>query len=453
MSMLSEKKSDISIVLCGQAGQGIQTVEKLFTRIMKDVGYNFFATKEYMSRVRGGMNSTLLRISSKPVKAFIDKIDIMLPLDPGAMEHLSKRISEETLIIGDKEKCFSEVSNERTCINVSFAKIAKEDIGDEIYSNTIAVGVLLGLLGIDIEKVRDTIKSFFAGKNEDIIKNNITALGKGYEHGTTNSKNMQMEFDIECDEQIARQMLINGAEAIGLGAIAGGCNFISSYPMSPSTGVLVFLAQKSGDFGIVVEQAEDEISAINMGLGAWYAGAKALVSTSGGGFALMSEGISLSGMLETPIVIHLAQRPGPATGLPTRTEQGDLELALYSGHGEFPRAIFAPGTLEEAFTVTQKAFEFADKFQIPAVILTDQYFMDTYYNTPLFDTSNIAPENHFVKTSSDYQRYEITDDGVSPRGIPGFGDGQVCVDSDEHFTAGYITEDFDVCGFRWWINV
>jgi 2-oxoglutarate ferredoxin oxidoreductase subunit alpha len=178
-----------------------------------------------------------------------------------------------------------------------------------------------------------------------------------------------------------------------------------------------------------------------MAIGAWYCGARAMVSTSGGGFALMVEGLSLAGMLESPIVIHLAQRPAPATGLPTRTEQADLEFALYSGHGEFPRILFSPGTLQQAFYLTARAFNLADKFQMPVFILSDQYLVDTYYNIPAFDLSKIKVEKYFVKTGADYRRYEMAPNGISPRGIPGFGQGLVCLDSDEHDEEGHITED------------
>jgi 2-oxoglutarate ferredoxin oxidoreductase subunit alpha len=208
--------------------------------------------------------------------------------------------------------------------------------------------------------------------------------------------------------------------------------------------VLAFLAKHGSDFGIIAEQAEDEIAAINMALGAWYAGARAMVTTSGGGFALMTEGLSLAGMLETPVVIHLAQRPGPATGLPTRTEQGDLELALYAGHGEFPRIIFAPGTLQQAFHLTQKAFNLADKYQVPVFVLTDEYLIDSYYNVPSFDLSGVKIEKFVTKTAAGYRRYELAEDGISPRGIPGFGEGLVAVDSDEHDEAGHITEDLEL---------
>ncbi|MBL7153999.1 MAG: 2-oxoacid:acceptor oxidoreductase subunit alpha, partial [Phycisphaerae bacterium] len=290
----------------------------------------------------------------------------------------------------------------------------------------------------------DCTRSFFSSKSPDIIENNLNAAIQGHSIGLDLADSGGFAPAITVDTTVENQILVNGAQAVALGAIAGGCNFISSYPMSPSTAVLVFLAGRAADFDIVAEQAEDEIAAINMALGASYAGARAMVTTSGGGFALMAEGLSLAGMIETPVVVHLAQRPGPATGLPTRTEQGDLELALYAGHGEFPRAVFAPGTLEEAFYLTHKAFNLADKYQVPAIVLTDQYLMDSYYNIPPFDLSDLRVESNIVKTDANYKRYELTSDGISPRGIPGFGAGLVAVDSDEHDEVGHITEDLDL---------
>jgi len=434
------EKTGISIVLCGQAGQGIQTVERLLTRILKKAGYNVFATKEYMSRVRGGMNSTEIRVSERPVNAFINRIDILVSLNKGGVKHLQERISSETIILGEKEIFADEVQEEIRFIDVPFTKIAF-DVGNKIYSNTVAVGALTGLLGLKPKTTLNSVRQFFSEKSDDIINKNLEAAEKGYEATVKTAKTSNIKLNVGDNSAVNSQILINGAEAIGLGAIAGGCNFVSSYPMSPSTGVLVFLAQNSRNFRVITEQAEDEIAAINMAIGAWYAGARAMVTTSGGGFALMTEGLSLAGMLETPIVIHLAQRPGPATGLPTRTEQADLELAVYAGHGEFPRIIFAPGTLEDGFYLTQKAFNLADKFHVPVFVLTDQYYIDTYYCTESFDLKNCNIEKHFVETSKGYRRYELTESGISPRGIPGFGQGLVCVDSDEHDQEGHITED------------
>ena len=437
-------KKDLCIVLCGQAGQGIQTVEYLLTRIFKLAGYNVFATKEYMSRVRGGINSTEIRVCSEPVRAFVNRIDILIPLNKSAIKHVEKRISPQTIILAEKDFIGNDFDQtNRKFIDVPFTQKASE-IGNKIYSNVVAVGTIAGLFGIELKTVSNYVKKFFSSKTDDIIQKNLTAVKEGFNLGVDLADSSKIKCNISSDTDIKDQILINGAEAVALGAIAGGCNFISSYPMSPSTGVLTFLAKQAKDFGIITEQAEDEIAAINMAIGAWYAGARAMVTTSGGGFALMTEGLSLAGMLESPIVIHLAQRPGPATGLPTRTEQADLELALYAGHGEFPRILLAPGKIQDAFTLARKAFYLADRYQIPVLILTDQYFMDTYYNTARPDLSDINIEKNIIKTDADYRRYELTDNGISPRGIPGYGKGLVAVDSDEHDEAGHITEDLEL---------
>jgi 2-oxoglutarate ferredoxin oxidoreductase subunit alpha len=438
------KNDDISIVLCGQAGQGIQTVEHLLTRIFKIAGYNVFATKEYMSRVRGGQNSTEIRISSKPVRATTERIDVLIPLNKGAIRHLENRISPQTLILAEKEIIGEDFeSNKHKFFDVPFTETANR-IGNKIYSNVVAVGTIAGLFGIKLQTASKYVERFFSAKSDEIVQKNLEALKKGVNLAADLSKFSKIEFNISSDKNVQDQILLSGAESVALGAIAGGCNFISSYPMSPSTGVLAFLAKQAKDFGIIAEQAEDEIAAINMSLGAWYAGARAMVTTSGGGFALMTEGMSLAGMLESPIVIHLAQRPGPATGLPTRTEQGDLEFALYAGHGEFPRIILAPGKVEDGFYLTQKAFNLADKYQAPVIILTDQYFVDSYYNTTALDLSQIKIDRHITNTKKDYKRYALTKSGISPRGVPGWGEGLVAVDSDEHDTEGHITEDLDL---------
>ncbi len=436
-------KSDISIVLCGAAGQGIQTVEQFLTHVLHEAGYYVAALKEYMSRVRGGTNSTEIRISSDKVKAYVDRIDIFIPFNKTAISRQRKRITKDTLIIGEPENIRHELDvKEYNVIEISWTKIA-EEIGHRIYTNTIAAGVITKLFNIDEELGKKYLRNRFTRKGEEIVNKNIEAFRKGNEIANEIAKSKGIEIKIKPKKKTEKEIMVNGADIVGMGAIAGGCNFICSYPMSPSTGVLNFLAKHSADFDILVEQAEDEIAAINAGLGAAYAGARAMITTSGGGFALMSEGISLSGMIETPIVIHIAQRPGPATGLPTRTEQGDLELALYSGHGDFPRIILAPGKLKDAFYITQEAFNMAEKFQVPVIILTDQFFVDLYYNIPSLDLSNVSIDKYIIKTEKDYQRYKFTKNGISPRGIPGFGDGLVRADSDEHDEDGFLTEDLD----------
>ncbi|MBN2566338.1 MAG: 2-oxoacid:acceptor oxidoreductase family protein [Candidatus Eisenbacteria bacterium] len=381
---------DASIVLCGPAGQGVQTAEQLMVAVFRRAGLNIFATKEYMSRVRGGSNSTTIRISPERVRALVDRMDVFVPLDRDAVEHCRSRISDDTVILGEKEVLSAEEGVfPGRFQDVPLSRLAK-DAGGAIYANVVVVGIIAALCQIDEAVVRSCVADAFQKRDKEIVEKNLSAAGLGYQAGT------HLEYRLPFaglpfaaggagGTGTTEEVILNGGEAVALGAIAGGCRFISSYPMTPSTPVLTFLAQHGNKFDVVAEQAEDEIAAINMALGAWYAGARSMVSTSGGGLALMVEGLSLAAMTETPVVIHLAQRPGPATGLPTRTEQGDLLFALHAVHGEFPRAIFTPGTLEDGVYLTQKAFNLADRYQIPVFVLTDQYFIDSYYNLPPFD--------------------------------------------------------------------
>ncbi|MFC2117758.1 2-oxoacid:acceptor oxidoreductase subunit alpha [Bacteroidota bacterium] len=433
-------KNDISIVLSGEAGQGIRTIELLLMRALKNSGYNVFSATDLMSRVRGGNNITEIRVSGHDVGAFVDKIDILFVLSKKAMYRLENRLSKNTLIIGEESFIEDKYKNGQYKMNyVAISSIAK-DVGGKIYSNAITYGLLAGIFDIEINLVNEYITDHFSSKGKEIIDKNIDAVSRGYENG----KKLNLSIQIKKDEKIKDQVIISGTESIGIGALAGGCNFISAYPMSPSTGIIQYLAAHSEEFGVVVEQAEDEISAINMIQGAWYAGARAMVTTSGGGFALMEEGISNAAIVEVPTVIHIAQRPGPSTGLPTKTEQGDLNLALYAGHGEFPRIIYAPGNFTDGICLTQKAFNLADKYQVPVIILTDQYYIDSFQSIKSINFNEFKVENYITKTDKDYERYKITNDGISPRGVPMYGNGFVRFDSHEHDEAGFITEDPDI---------
>ena len=436
-------EGEVSIVLGGAAGQGIQTVEEILTYALKKSGYHVYANKEYMSRIRGGINTTEIRVSSKPVRAFVKRIDILVPFKQGVLSWVEDRLSENTVVLGEKENVEESFLGRVNLVEVPLTKMALET-GSQLYLNTTAAGLIVGLFHGDFEAVEEYIGKRFGGKGENVVKKNIEAAKKGYELGVKLCEEGTIEIHIERDEKVRDEVLLTGTEAVGIGALAGGMNFLSFYPMSPSTGVSTFAAQHAEDFEIVVEQVEDEISAITMALGAWYAGARAMTSTSGGGFALMSEAISLAGMSENPVVIHLAQRPGPATGLPTRTMQGDLNLVLYAGHGDFPRIILAPGSLEEAFYLTAEAFNLADKYQVPVIILTDQYFVDTYYNLPAPDVSKVRFERHIVEAKPGYRRYELTEDGISPRAIPGYGEEVVIANGNEHDEWGDITEDAEL---------
>ncbi|HHV51888.1 MAG TPA: 2-oxoacid:acceptor oxidoreductase subunit alpha [Synergistaceae bacterium] len=429
-----EGERDVSVVLTGAAGQGIQTAEDVLGKVLKRSGFHIFATREFMSRVRGGNNSTEIRVSSRRVRAFVDRIDLLVCLNKGLRDYLKGRISDRTVIVGDAEEMGDELAGRGLrFFHVPLSSMAKE-LGNPVYANVVAAGVVAALFDVDFSLMEGFFEERFGARGGDIISKNVEAARKGYEIARGLAKEISVKVD--SDTVAASEYLLSGSDAVALGAIAGGCNMAFGYPMSPATGVLSFLSQRAEEFGIVTEQTEDEISAMNMALGGWYAGGRAMVTTSGGGFDLMSEGLSLAGIAESPMVIHLGQRPGPATGLATRTEQADLELALYAGHGEFPRAILAPGSIEEAFYMTQHAFNLAARYQVPVFVLTDQYLLDSSYNVPRLSFDGLKVEKHIVKTDKDYKRYLITDDGVSPRGIPGYGEGLIAFDSNEHGDTG-----------------
>jgi len=431
--MIPSPPGEVNVVFGGEAGQGLQTIGLVLARTLLSGGLHVLVVNEFMSRIRGGSNSVTLRAAVDPVRAPTDRIDLCVLLDFDALARLRGRCTPTTLLVGDPD-VFGETSG---MVALPLAELSA-GVGGARYASLLVCGFLVRLLGWELAPLEVALPSVFS--EADSREKNRAAARLGWEQGAELAGYLPLPMGVARPDRL----LLDGSQAIALGALAGGCNFISSYPMSPATGVLLYLARQAQAHGLVVEQAEDEISAINMGLGAWYAGARALVSTSGGGFDLMAEGLSLCGQIESPLVIHLAQRPGPGTGLPTRTEQGDLEIARYSGHGEFPRAILAPGSPEEAFACAAHAFTMADASQSPVIILTDQYLLDTLCDLAPFALPAAAPESRIVVTAADYQRYAPGPDGVSPRGIPGLGEGRVCVDSDEHDASGHITEDLSV---------
>lgn len=432
MDFKFKNKDEITLVLGGEAGQGIQTVEQILLWAFKMTGFNVCATKEYMSRVRGGQNSTQIRVSNQRVSAFREHTDLLVALSPGALEHLQDRVSPDTVVLGDEKVVDDGV------LGLPFSRLAQE-VGGPIFANIIAAGAVCSLFQVEADIFNQCLSAMFSRKGEEILRKDILAGEKGYQLAESWPK-----IVLEKDSTLSSQILLNGSEAVALGCMAGGCKFISSYPMTPSTAVQTFLAEHGSEVGLVYEQAEDEIAALNMALGASYAGAPSMVATSGSGFALMTEAVGLSGMMEIPVVIYIGMRPGPAVGLPTRTAQEDLNLALYSGPGEFARAIFAPGQLEDAYQLSQRAFHLADKYQIPVFILSDQYLADLNCNLPEDGLVDVEPEKYLVETEENYQRYQLTPDGISPRGVPGYGRGLVVVDADEHDQEGHITEDLEL---------
>lgn len=428
-------RESISIVLSGEAGQGLQTVEDFLVETLTQETY-VFSSKEVMSRVRGGNNSVEIRVSSQPIQALRYAIDVLFLFNDHAISRLLPRLTPSTVIYGEAHFLESIPSIYKTK-EVAFLNLGKQ-AGNRLYENTAMFGYIAGMIGASVENAKLIITQRFSKRGEEVISGNLKAFDLGYDLGQQDSdkpKNLKpLHF--------TPKRILSGNDVLSMGAIAGGVNYVAAYPMSPGTTLMTLLEEKSKDYEILVEQAEDEIAALNMVLGAWYAGARALTTTSGGGFALMTEAVSLSGITETPAVIHVAQRPGPATGLPTRTEQADLNLVLYAGHGEFPRMIFAPGRLEDGVEVMSRAFYMADKYQIPVFVLSDQYWLESMSQFDSLDFNPKYLENFVVETKRDYQRYAFDPSGISPRGVPGYGLGYVKVDSDEHDEAGAITESF-----------
>ncbi|TNF53408.1 2-oxoacid:acceptor oxidoreductase subunit alpha, partial [bacterium] len=433
---------DYSIKIGGEAGQGIQTIGNTLARVFSRMGYHVFTHQDYESRVRGGHNFYQVRFAGKPVSASRDRIDILVALDKSSILLHGKELSENGLIVYDSS-AIKEKYETSHFLDVPFASLAVEHGGNRIMANTTAIGAVLGMLGMELDALKTVFQTAFKKKGQEIIEANIRTAQAGYDHAKENCNLCSFTMPTGKDKNL---MLINGAEAIGLGAVGSGCKFYSAYPMTPSTGIMNYIASREEEYGIIVEQAEDEIAAINMALGASFAGVRAMTGTSGGGFALMVEGLSLAAATETPIVIALAQRPGPATGLPTRTEQADLLFALHSAHGEFPRVIFAPGTPEQAFSLTSKAFDIAERFQVPVIILTDQYLGDSQWTYEEFDTGRLRYDDYRLrgdklKTLTEYKRHAFTENGVSALGIPGESHHLVVTDSDEHDEEGHIIED------------
>jgi len=429
----------INIVLSGEAGEGLKTIEKLITDVVSKY-YYYFASKEVMSRVRGGNNTTEIRISEEKVYAFQKNIDVLFLLNDNALYRLEERINEKTVIFGSEKYKNNEIINKKKSkLNVIDLNNLAKEAGNKLFKNTIIFGFMMGMMELEEKEGNGKISEFFSEKSKDIVDKNIEALEIGYNKGREFKELFKLKKG-----KIENYKNISGTEAVGIGALAGGCNFVGSYPMSPATGVLTYLANKGKEFDVLVEQAEDEIAALNMVIGSWYAGGRALATTSGGGFALMQEAVSLAGVSETPCVVHIAQRPGPATGMPTRMEQGDLNLTVYAGHGEFARIVVAPGNLKDGIEITQKAFYLADKYQVPAFILTDQFYVDSNSQMEKFELDDKYLEQNIIKTEEDYKRYKFTEEGISPRGIPGYGKGVVKADSHEHTEEGLVTEDFNL---------
>ncbi|MCX5837700.1 MAG: 2-oxoacid:acceptor oxidoreductase subunit alpha [Deltaproteobacteria bacterium] len=408
---------EFSVLIGGEGGQGAFSVELELTEILTKLNYHFFATKRYMSRIRGGHNFHMVRIADRPLHALKGgKWDMVVALD------------DETEAVHKADLHEGGIFLSRA-MTKEVGKESKRLFGEIRSANTVLVGCVLAAIGVALEK---TAEAADPGKAE--------YLKQGYAFAVR--RNIAGTFPVAA--AAGCPVKFDGNQALAFGALLGGCRFMAGYPMTPGTSILHYFAEAAQDLPVHFEQAEDEIAAINMALGASYAGVRSMAATAGGGFALMQEGVSLAGMTETPIVIAVAQRPGPATGLPTRTEQGDLNFVLHAGHGEFPRVLFAPGSIIETIELAKKGFELADRFQIPVFLLTDQYFADSVQVVEEEEIPLDVIAREYPVFDATYKRYRLTEDGISPLTFPGLSDALVKLDSDEHDEEGKITEEPDL---------
>lgn len=439
------KVSNLNWKIGGEAGFGILSTGKIFSKIFTKKGYSVIDNNEYSSLIRGGHNTYTTRISSNEIFSTSKNINILVALNEETIRLHQEEVTYGGYIVYDEDDCnigdFKKARKDINYVMVPFSKIISELGAPKVMINNVSLGASVALINYDLEILKNVIKDIFGRKGSEIVNLNIKSSELGYKY--VKEKLKINIYELEIVKPVSK-MLVTGNNAVFLGAVRSGCKFYAAYPMTSSS-ILNLFASIEDDYNIVTKQAEDEMAAINMAIGASFAGARAMVATSSGGFSLMNEGISSAAMTETPIVIVLCQRPAPATGLPTWTEQGDMLFAVHSSHGEFLRVVIAPGDPEECFYLTGEAFNLADKYQIPVIIMLDKYLSESHFSYEKFDFKNITVDRgKLLSKSKDidgkYRRYFNTDDGISPRVIAGIEGGIHIANSDEHNEEGYSEE-------------
>ncbi len=432
--------------IAGQAGEGVMVISKMMAKICKRHGLQAFNYLEYPSLIKGGHQTGQVFASDSQASCQKKELDILVTLNQDGFDEHQDEITPQTLVIYNADA--GELNHQQyqhlttKIIEIPFKTLTKEKTGSFHATNITVLGASAYCLGFDLQIVINIIKDEFTSKDKKVIKDNLLALKAGWAAAkkiippikkTSHSKD--------------NQILLTGNEAIGLGAIAAGVQFYSAYPMTPATALLHYLAAQQQNYPLVVKHAEDEIGAINHALGASFAGVRAMTGTSGGGFTLMAESVSLASMAEIPLVILEAQRKGPASGLPTWTEQADLNFILTAGHGDTQRVVFTPGTVAEHFELTKKAFYLAEKYQIPVFILSDKFILESHQTMAKPATSHTHPRQSMIEAApqdNSFHRYQITKNGVSPRSIPGQEHGLQLTNSYEHDEFGYGTEEIEM---------
>ena len=413
-----------NILIGGEAGEGIAKTTLLISEVFTNAGYYVFNYREYQSLIKGGFNFNVLKISDKPVYSHDTSYDVIFALNQDTINRHEKDLKEGGFIIGDKNLKGKDL------IGIDVQALLEKIGASAKLGNDILIGALAKTIGLSVEPVIKVVKGAFK-KKIDLLEE---AIIEGY-----NCVEKKMELDKPDGKP---KYFITGNEAISIGAIVSGIDMYIAYPITPATPVLHILASKQIEHDLMVIQPENEIAVACSALGASYAGANTMVGTSGAGFSLMAEALSLQGMSEVPLVVYLSQRTGPATGVPTYTSQGDLKFAVNAGHGEFIHVVVAPGDAKECFYRTIEAFHLASKYRVLVIILGDKHVTESNYSFDDFEEPKIKPNRYITEPCEDYKSYLITENGVSPRSVPG-QDAVVRATSYEHNEYGYTTEKAD----------
>ena len=420
-----------SFLFAAPAGSGAMVAGRLFSKFCQRSGFGVFSNNEYPSLVRGGVNFYEVNFGDS-VCCLSDFVDVLVALNKDCFDSCKFRLKKGGFVVFDCD--VFELKGEN-CFGVPLGSLS-EGLGN--VRNVVALGAGLALFGFDLALFYSVIEDVFKHKGDVVVENNKKALRAGFDFF---KENFNACLNVGLPSVKEESVFVSGNEAVALGALQAGLKFFCAYPMTPASGVLHFLAAKEREAGIVVKHVEDELAVLNMALGASFAGVRSMVATSGGGFCLMSEALGLSGMAEVPVVIVVAMRQGPSTGVPTRTSQGDLAFSVFASHGQFPRVVLAPGDVEELFYFTFDAFELAYKFQVPVIVLSDKFLAESFCSIKPFDTS-LKPKNFFVSEAEPgFKRYLFTEDGVSPMSRPGVKDGEFVASSYEHDEFGHTVED------------
>ncbi|MDP3093888.1 MAG: 2-oxoacid:acceptor oxidoreductase subunit alpha [bacterium] len=433
-------KTDFTFKIAGEAGQGIASSGLVFSKIALRSGYFVFDFSEYPSLIRGGHNVYGARISSQEIHFQNSSVDFLVALNQQALDFHKTELSRNSAVILNSDKVVNAGLGPRVSVfSVPLIKLAKKSGGAEVMMNNVALGLTAFLLRVDFPALEQAIRETFSWATPEVIDLNIKVALAGFDFARENFKGRELAFSLT-REKLGKNLLLSGNDAFCLGAIKAGCKFFAAYPMTPINSMIAYFAAKARELNIVYFQPEDEISAINSAIGASTCGLRSMVATSGGGFSLMVEALGMAGMTETPLVIVEGQRTGPSSGLPTWTGQGDLRFVLHSSQDDFPKVVLAPGDAEECFWQMIGAFNLAEKYQLPVIVLADKYLCESR-KTFAIDDPDVKIDRGLLSFSKDYQRYRLTKNGISPRAIVGQSESPIFISSYEHDQSGFASED------------